>query len=119
MTVLYRIIGPLLVVALLMCISAKAGASLFPNPYEGPPIVRSEQSAIRIAHALMLAQWRKGPWAQNETEWAKKCTAILSRDGQVWYVRNKGAAGVAGPCTGNIVVGIGARDGRWLGYALF
>jgi len=106
------------VFALVVTLSARAADSL-PGlePYDGPPIVKDERSAIRIAWALMHAKWPTGWQAEDEAKWARNCQATLY--GGVWFVRNKGPAGVAGPCTGPMVVGIGEKDGGWRGYAYF
>jgi hypothetical protein len=105
---------------LVVTLSGSGWASDLPPGFEsygGPPIVKDERSAIRIARALMLARWPTGPWADDEAKWARNCQATLHSG--VWLVRNRGPAGVAGRCTGPMVVGVGEKDGGWRGYAYF
>jgi len=118
---IYRGVGALIIVSSALIVwgigvggfESETSPTFGPHLWTSDAVVRDAQSAIRIAHALELAQRPEDGAIQGEAAWLDNCQASL-KDG-VWYVTNKGHRPGTGYFTGAAVIWIGAQDGRYMG----
>jgi hypothetical protein len=102
---------------------AASQSDIGPRTWTGDPIIKDELSAIRVAHALAVAQHPNDRMVLSEVQWLANCHADL-KDG-VWRVRYRGRpASISKPhydgpapgwCSGATVFYVDAKDGRYMG----